>query len=119
MYPFLFPTMFPNYDTSSESSSRDEEDDDSGIQQPYFYWDGDRRANVSDDDRTIMWVDGCCKGNHLGPNGGATSGIGVWVHGKKKWKKFNNVYPHTNNVSLTLPDTVTVVPSSDLSYLIC
>ena len=103
MYPFLFPTMFPNYDTSSQSSfgssSQDEEDDDSGIQQPYYCWDGNKRANVTDCGRTILWCDGACKGNHLGPNSGATSGVGVWVHDKKKWKKFNDVYPDTNNVS--------------------
>ena len=83
---------------SSESSSREDEDDDSGPDQPYYEWDGDKRANVTECGRTIMWVDGACPGNHLGPNGGATSGVGVWVHDKKKWKKFNNVYPDTNNV---------------------
>ena len=63
-----------------------------------YWWDGDKRANVTDCGRTILWVDGACKGNHLGPNGGATSGVGVWVHGRKFWKKFNDVYPDTNNV---------------------
>ena len=86
-------------ESSSGSSSREDEDDDSGPDQPYYGWDGDKRANVTECGRTILWVDGACPGNHLGPNGGATSGVGVWVHHRKFWKKFNNVYPHTNNVS--------------------
>ena len=98
----------PPYYTSSESGSGDDESDsrssgssstDNENQEPYFCWDDDKRANVSDCGRVILWVDGACPGNHLGPNGGATSGVGVWVHNKKKWKKFNNIYPDTNNVS--------------------
>ena len=98
----------PPYYTSSESGSQDDESDsrssgssstDNENQEPYLCWDDDKRAYVSDCGRTILWVDGACPGNHLGPNGGATSGVGVWVHNKKKWKKFNNVYPDTNNVS--------------------
>ena len=101
MWPFVLPTIFPPYsDTSSESSSQSESQNDEDDQaQPPYYWDGNKRASVNDYGSTIFWLDGSCKGNHLGPRGGATSGVGVWVHGRKNWRKFNHIYPHTNNVS--------------------
>ena len=94
-------------DTNSESSSRMDDDNDSSStdgepddDQPYHTWDEKRRAYVNTHGSTIFWMDGSCKGNHLGPDHGATSGVGVWVHDTKYWKKFNYVYDHTNNVSV-------------------
>jgi len=88
-------------DTRSESSSRDDENDSSSTddeqQEPNYTWNKNKRAYVNDEGSTIFWMDGSCKGNHLGPDGGATSGVGVWVNKRKYWKKFNHVYKHTNN----------------------
>merc|ERR1712168_317984 len=95
--------MPPYYsDTNSESSSREDENDsnestDDEPQEPSYSWNNNRRAGVNDHGSTIFWCDGACKGNHLGPDGGATSGVGVWVNKRKYWKKFNYVYRHTNN----------------------
>lgn len=101
MYPFMLPMMF-HYSDSESNSGNDEDDlisSNDELEQPFYEWDGERRAYKNDCGRTIIWTDGSCKNNHLGPYGGATSGVGIWIHGRKKWRKFNDVYPHTNNVS--------------------
>ena len=67
--------------------------------QPNYFWDDNKDAHVNDYNSTIFWMDGSCKGNHLGPNNGATSGVGVWVHEGQFWKQFNRFWGHTNNVS--------------------
>lgn len=93
----------------SESSSRETEDDRSSTDdssdeengEPHYKWNKNKRAWVNDHGRTIFWVDGSCKGNHLGPKDGATSGVGVWVNTTTFWKKSNSEYDHTNNVSRT------------------
>merc|ERR1712131_539526 len=91
-----------NYDNgtdfSTDSSSRIDEDDSdsSSDEEPEPEWNEDYHAFVNGHGRVILWTDGACKGNHLGPAGDRTSGIGVWVHGKKFWKKRNNKYPDTN-----------------------
>ena len=92
------------YDTSSESSSRSDDDSTSSTgsssdaeQEPTYIWNNNKYVN--EHGSVILWTDGSCKGNHLGPDGGATSGIGVWVHKRKFWKKKNHKYPDTNQVS--------------------
>ena len=82
---------------SSSEDSRSEDDD-----QPEYSWDGDQHCYVNDEGIPIIWTDGSCKNNHLGPDDGASSGIGVYIHGRKKWSKHNNKYPHTNQVSITV-----------------
>lgn len=102
--------MYPYSDTesSSDSSSRDSDSTSSSEdeREPSFMWDNNHNTYINEHGSVILWCDGACKGNHLGPDGGATSGIGVWVHRRKFWKKKNHKYPDTNQVSFGpwLPD---------------
>jgi len=88
------------YDHSESDDDHSEEDfRDQENEQPEYSWDDNRHCYVNVYGTPVIWTDGACKNNHLGPDGGASSGIGVWIHGKKKWKKFNHKYPHTNQWS--------------------
>ena len=76
-----------------------DEDSRAGDDQPNYSWDHDKHCYVNDYGTPIIWTDGSCRDNHLGPDGGASSAIGVYIHGRKRWSKYNNKYPHTNQVS--------------------
>lgn len=76
-----------------------DEDSRTGDDQPNYSWDHDRHCYVNDYGTPIIWTDGSCRDNHLGPDGGASSAIGVYIHGRKRWSKYNNKYPHTNQWS--------------------
>ena len=67
--------------------------------QPKYEWNKYTDCFVNDYGTPIIWTDGSCPKNHLGPNGGATSGIGVYIHDENKWSVFNDRYDHTNQVS--------------------
>ena len=92
-YDVMSSSENSNSDDSSSEDSRSEDND-----QPEYSWDGNRHCYVNDYGTPIIWTDGSCRNNHLGPDR-ADSGIGVYIHGRKKWSKHNNKYPHTNQVS--------------------
>lgn len=82
-----------DYNVMSDDDSRADDD------QPYYEWDSNKHCYVNDYGTPIIWTDGSCRNNHLGPDGGASSAIGIYIHGRKKWARYNYKYPHTNQWS--------------------